>query len=227
LQDPFEVFNLAFTAPASQPTRFFVRGNMGLDGNNTALNERLVSTQHARADGGATQSNAINASGAARPFSADAFWAAMEQGATFKDDVGEDAPRFGGKVSILLPPANGYVKEANELNMSQYEPGTADNQINVMNGLMGRIIVTPTLLGSKYVSSVANSTQFFMVDETVRDPEVGTGLVAIDFVPMQTKVERDQNTDSVVYKAKQEKVYGFVEWRCVLGSNGTGSAYSS
>lgn len=227
LEDPFEVFNLAFSAPADHPTRFFVRGNMGLDGNNTPLNERLVSTQHARADGGATQSNALNASGNARPFSADAFWAAMEQGATIQDDVGESYPVFGGRVTLLVPPANGYVKEANELNASQYEPGTDQNQINVINGLMAKIISTPSLLRSKYVSAVANNTQWFMVDESSRDAEIGTGLVSIDFVPMSTNVYRDQDVDSVVYTAKQEKVYGFGEWRCVLGSNGTGSAYSS
>lgn len=226
LEDPFEVFNLAFSAPADHPTRFFVRGNMGLDGNNTPLNERLVSTQHARADAGATQSNAINSGGNARAFSGDAFWAGMEQGATIKDDVGESFPVFGGRVTLMVPPANGYVKEANELNQSQYEPATDQNQINVINGLMAKIVSTPSLLRSKYVSSVANNTQWFMVDEGNRDPEVGAGLVMVDFVPMSTNVYRDQDVDSVVYTAKQEKVYGFADWRCVLGSNGTGTSYT-
>lgn len=226
-EDPFEVFNLAFTAPASMPTRFFVAGNMGLDGNNTPLNERLVSTQHARADGGATQSNALNASGNARPFSSDAVWSARQQGGALKDDVGGDMPMFGGTLNLVIPNANGYVKEAMELNGSPYEPGNAENQVNVMKGVFGTVITSPTLLGSKYVSGVANTTQWFLVDPSGVDREVGTGLMHITFVPMQTKVERDSNTDSIVYKAKQEHVYGFCAWRAVIGSNGTGSAYSS
>lgn len=225
-EDPFEVFNLAFTAPATHPTRFFVRGNMGLDGNNTPLNERLVSTQHARADGGTTESNAVLSSGNARPFSADAVWAAREQGAAVKNDVGEDMPMFGGLLSIVIPNANGYVKEAMELNGSALEPGNAENQINVMNGVFGKAITAPTLLRSKYVSAVANPTQWFLVDTDGVDAEVGTGLTKITFVPLQSKVVRDEQTDSIVYKAKQEHVYGFCEYRAVLGSKGDGASYT-
>lgn len=226
LQDPFEVFNLAFSAPSAQPTRFFVRGNSGLDGNKTALGERLVSIQHARADGGATQSNAVQSSGNARAFSDDAYFAAREQGATIKDDVGEDAPRFGGGVTIIIPPANGLVREAKEINQSDQLIGSPNNDINVHKGLFGRTISTPSLLASKYVSGVANTNQWFLVDENQRDGETGVGLVAISFVPLTTGVYNDESLDSVVYKIKQTKVYGFTDWRNILGSKGDGNAYS-
>ena len=56
--DLFEHFNLAFSAPTSYPNGlFFGKGTQGLDGNMTALNERLISTQHALANGGTVQSN--------------------------------------------------------------------------------------------------------------------------------------------------------------------------
>lgn len=231
--DPFEVFNLAFTASTSFPTsgvggnRFFVRGNYGLDGNNTALAERLVSTQHARADAGTTISNAVQSSGNARAFSDEAYWAAREQGATFLDDVGKEMPMFGGKVTIVVPPANSLVRTAKEIDMSDWVIASMENQVNVHKNQFTRIITSPYLLASSYVSGVANTAQWFLVDDSTRDPEVGTSLVCISFVPLATKVYRDQTIDSVVYDVKQEKSYGFVDWRNILGSNGTGAAYSS
>ena len=227
IADPFEVFNYAFTAPSSYPTRLFARGNNGLDGNNTSLGERLVSIQHARADGGTTQSNAVQSAGNARAFGVDAYWAAREQGATLKDDVGEPMPLFGGMVTIVVPPANGLVRSAVEINGSTFEPGNANNQINVQKGQLGRMISSPDLLVANYDATISNTSQWFIVDETGRDPEVGTGLISISFVPMQTRVERDSATDSVKYKIKQTKLYGFVDWRNILGSKGNGAAYSA
>lgn len=227
IQDPFEVFNLAFSAPSVLPNRFFVRGNAGLDGNQTALGERLVSISHARADGGTTQSNAAQASGNARVFSDDAYFAAREQGAAFKDDIGDDTPRFGGAVTIIIPPANGLVRQAMEINGSNEVVGSANNEINVHKGLFGRVVSTPSLLASKYVSTITDTSKWFLVDEVSRDPETGAGLVCITFVPMTTKVERDNEHDSIVYKIKQTKSYGFVDWRNVIGSKGDNATYSS
>jgi len=227
IQDPFEVFNLAFTAPASHPDRFFVRGNAGLDGNNTALGERLISTQHALANGGTSISNAVQSSGTARAFSDDAYFAAREQAAGFKDDVGEDMPTMGGAVTIMIPPANGLVRLAEEINQSSEKVGTANNDINVNKGLFGRVISSPSLLASKYVSGVANTNAWFLVDESNRDPETGSGMVCVSFVPLTTDTYRDDSTDSIVYKIKQTKVYGWTAWHNVVGSLGTGAAYSS
>lgn len=233
VKDPFEVFNLAFTAPSSFPTagagggRFFVRGNMGLDGNNTALGERLISIQHARADGGATFSNAIQSSGNARIFSDAAYWAAREQGATIVDDVGKPMPLFGGQLTLVVPPANGLVRTAEELNGSEWQIKLAENQINVHQGRLARVIDSPYLLSSAYVSGVANTAAWFLIDDSNRDPEVGNGMVCITFVPLQTKVWDDEGRDRVVYDIKQELVYGWVDWRNILGSKGDNAAYSS
>lgn len=233
IKDPFEVFNLAFTASSSFPTtgagggRFFVRGNMGLDGANTALGERLISISHARADAGTTQSNAVQASGNARAFSDEAYWAAREQGATFKDDVGKEMPMFGGNVTIVVPPANSIVRIAMEIDRSEWVTNSMENQINVHQGRFTKIITSPFLLASAYVSATANTNQWFLVDDSTRDPETGTGLVCVAFVPLQTNVYRPEGLDSVSYTVKQEKSYGFVDWRNVLGSKGDGAAYSS
>lgn len=233
IKDPFEVFNLAFTAPTSYPTtgvgggRFFARGNQGLDGNNTALGERLVSISHARADAGTTQSNAVQSSGNARVFSDAAYWSAREQGATFKDDVGKEMPMFGGQLTVITPPANSQVRLAKELDESDWVVQSMENQINVQRGSMRRIISSPYLLASAYVATVANTTQWFLVDDSSRDPETGAGLVCISFVPLQTNVYRPEGHDAVAYDVKQEKSYGFVDWRNVLGSVGSAAAYTS
>lgn len=233
VKDPFEVFNLAFTATSSYPTsglggaRFFARGNRGLDGNATALGERLVSTTHARADGGTAQSNASNTSGNANVFDDDTYWSARELGSTFKDDVGDPCPKFGGKVSIVIPNANGYLRSAKEIQESDWQVELAENQVNVHKGMFSNIITSPYLLASAYVSGVANTTQWFIVDTSDRDPETGTGLVCINFIPLESNVFYDDEVRSTVYDIAQEKVYGFVDWRSVIGSNGTGAAYSS
>ena len=227
IADPFEVFNLAFTAPTSHPTRFFVKGTSGLDGNKTALGERLISTQHAIASGAATVSNAVNSSGNSLAFSDTAYWAAKEQGATFVDDVNKPMPMFGGRTTIIVPPANSLVRTAQEINKSEWKTGGSTNDVNVLNGLFDKIISSPYLLSSRKVTSSANTKAWFLVDSGLRDPEVGSGLVKITFVPLQTKVERDNPRDSIVYKIKQEHVYGWVDWRNIIGSNGLGTSYTS
>lgn len=229
IRDPFEVFNIAFTAPTSYPNvRFFAKGNRGLDGNFTALNERLVSTQHARADGGATQSNAVTASGLSLAFSEAAYWSAKQQGYTFKDDIGDDDPRCVGSLTVVAPNTGNIIKIAEQLNKSEWETATAENQINVHKGSIVSVKSHPALLASVYApATIANPTQWFLVDEDVRDPEVGTSLVCVEFVPQQMKVERREEIDSIVFKLKQEYCYGFVDWRSILGSNGDGQAYSS
>ncbi len=230
--DPFEVFNLGFTAPASQPSRFFVRGNLGLDGNNTALNERLFSTLHARADGGATQSNVVSQSGLCLSLSYTNYWTAKEQGASFLDDVGKPYPRFGGKSAIVIPPKNGLGLVAQTIEQSEWKPGVSDNDVNIVKGEFSEIIQSPYLNDSFYLPATTATTnltgyQWFLVDESNRDPEIGTGLVRIDFVPLEARVERDAYVDSIVYKIKEEYVYGFADWRGVMASLGNNTAYSS
>lgn len=230
IRDPFEVFNLAFTAPTSYPSsglggnRFFARGNMGLDGNLTALGERLISQSHARADAGTAWSNSVTLSGNAAALTDTNYFTARTLGASLVDDVGKPYPAFGGKVNLVTTPSN--LKIAKQLNESEWQISTAENQINIHKGEFTKIITTPYLNASAYITA-ANTAQWFLVDDSMRDPQVGTGLVCISFVPIKSNVWRDEGTRSVVYDINGERVYGFVEPRCVMGSNGSGNAYSS
>lgn len=230
--DPFEVLNLGFTAPASQPVRFFVRGNLGLDGNNTALNERLYSTAHARADGGTTISNVVQSGTSCLSLSYTNYWTAKELGATFVDDVGKPWPRMGGRTCIAVPPKNGLALTAQTIEQSEWKPGVTDNDVNIVKGEFSEIFVTPYLSDSFYLPATTGTTnltgfQWFLIDESNRDPAIGTGLVRIDFVPLQARVERDLYTDSIVYKIKEEYVYGFADWRGTIASLGNNTTYTS
>ncbi len=231
VKDSFELFNLAFLTPANYPSRFFARGNMGLDGANTALGEALISTSHARADGGTAWSNAITSGGNAVAFDEDAMTAASQLGGTYLDDVGNPMPHLGGRVTLVLPHANGQLKMAKQVNNSDLEVQTAENQINVFKGVYGRVITSPYLRQSAYVGSgysyYNTTTKWFVVDETEKDPQVGSGFMCINFVPFQSDTYRDKDVDSVIYHVKEEKVWGWVNPRILAGSPGDGAAYTT
>jgi len=227
--DPFDVFNLAFTLPASQPVggRFFNKGNQGLDGNLTALAEPMVSTIHARADGGVTISNAVQVSGASAPFSDTNYYAGLEQAQGFKDDVGKPMPMLAGSKTIIVPPNNGLVRAVQELNKSEWKVGTANNEVNVMKGEFASIVSSPYLSTSYNAPTISNQKQWFVVDTDSREPEVGTGLVRITFIPTNARVDRDWSHDAIVYKVKQSYVYGWTDFRNLIGSRGDSVSYSS
>src|SRR3989304_5939488 len=111
-------------------------------------------------------------------------------------------PMFGGKLTIVVPPANNLVRTALELAGSEYKIDSANNNINVHFGMFADIKSSPYLLSSAYLSGVSNQKAWFLVDENVRDPEVGTGLVRITFVPLTSRVERLEANDSIIYKLK-------------------------
>lgn len=231
IKDPLEVFNMAFTLPSAFPAsgvggnRFFARGNKGLDGTYTALGERLVSTQHARADGGATWTNAVTESGNAPALTTDSFWEAKLLGFTqIFDDVGNPYPAFGGQIFLVTAPAN--MKVAKQLDASEWEINVADNQINIHRGMQQKTISSTYLTQSAYITGVANANQWFIVDSDMRSPEVGLGFMCIPFVPLQSNVYKDDGLNSAVYNIMQEKVYGALNPRAIVGSNGSGSAYT-
>lgn len=229
--DLFEHFNLAFTLPSAYPNPlFFAKGTQGLsgiEGSGTPLNERLISTQHALANGGTTQSNAVNTNGNAAPFSIDAYNQALEQGGATVDDVAEPMPMFGGMKDIFTPNKNGQIATMKTLNESMWQPKTGNNDINVYQGSFERIVTGPYLGTSYYSPSISNLKSWFVLDRSTQDPEVGTGFVRVEFWPMDSRVQRVDPIDSIAFKMKEEYAYGWTDWRNIIGSNGSGTAYSS
>ena len=228
--DPFEVFNFSFTAPASYPAaalnRFFAKGNYD------ALNEPLISTLHASKIYASTQSNAVrDTSNNALAFGDTAFWTARQQAYTFKDDVGRNMPMLQGKIKFVAPNASSIIRTAAELNMSDWKIGTSDNEINIHQNEQAVTYSNPILLQSQYSSSLGSTpnsySPWWMIDNQVRDTEIGSGFVKITFVPYSAKIEWEQSIDSAVYKVKEEFVYGWCLWQTAVGSPGNGASYTS
>lgn len=229
--DPFDMFNLAFTAPSSYPNAHFVgKGNQGLNGNYTALNQKLVQASHTLASGVAPSagvSNVVLNSGNYAAFNDTYYYAALEQATTFVDDVAKPMPMFGGSLSIVVPNANSLVRTAQEINKSEWKPFTANNEVNVLMGTMSKIISSPYLTNSiNYSTANTQNKKWFLVDTATQDPQVGTGLVRVAFVPTDSRVERRESIDSLIYKIKQSYSYVFTDWRNVLGSLGDNSVYA-
>ena len=231
--DPFDVFNQAFTVPASYAsTKFVGKGNQGLDGALTALNERLITITHKIAATNAAtspaMSNAIVNSGNHAAYNSTSHYAALEQATTFVDDVGQPMPMFGGNVTLIVCNANGLVQTAKQINESEWVVGSNNNEVNVLKGGTGRIISSPYLTNSINFGSTANTQnkKWFMVDTASQDPQVGTGILRVCFVPTNSRVERLNPNDAIVYKLKQSYSYAWTDFRNVLGSLGDNSAAS-
>jgi hypothetical protein len=234
--DPFDLLNQAFVAPSSFTSpRFFGKGNQGVDGNLTALNEALIIGQNAGVSNGhklanaptvnsTTAVNGVSNSGNWAAFGDTYYYAALEQATTFIDDVGKPMPMFGGSITIVVPNANSLVRTAKEINKSEWKVGTANNEVNVLNGTLTRVISSPYLTNSiNYVTANAQKNKWYLIDTATQDPQVGTGLLRVCFVPTNSRVERRQENDAIVYKLKQSYCYVNTDWRNVIGSLGTGA----
>lgn len=227
--DPFDMLNMAFIAPSTYVSaKFSAKGNQGLDGNLQALNEKLITTSHkialTNAAPSAGGSNLIANGSNYAPFNADYYYAALEQATTLVDDVGQPMPMFGGQVTLVLPSANGMVRTAQEINKSEWKTLSANNEVNVLQGAFTKIVSSPFLLNSvNYSAGNAQNLKWFMIDTSSQDPQVGTGLLRITFVPTNSRVERREELDSIAYKLKQSYSYAFVDWRNIMGSLGTGA----
>lgn len=230
--DPFDIFNQAFIAPASYAnTRFTGKGNAGLDGTQTALNERLITITHKVAYTNAATSpalsNCVVNSGNHAAFGDTYYYAALEQATSFVDDVNQPMPMFGGAITIVVPNANSLVRTAKELNQSEWKVGTANNEVNVLNGTLTKIVSSPFLTNSiNYTTANSQNKKWFLVDTASQDPETGTGLIRVCFLPTNSRVERRESVDSIVYKLKQSYSYAVVDWRNIIGSLGDASAAS-
>jgi hypothetical protein len=230
--DPFDVFNQAFILPSAYASaKFNAKGNMGLDGNYTALGERLITITHKIAMTNAATSpalsNCVVNSGNHAAFNDTYYYAAKEQFTGFVDDVGKPMPMGGGTLTLVVPNANSLVRTAQEINKSDWKVGTANNEVNVLQSTVGRIIASPYLTNSiNYSTANTQNKKWFLVDTSAQMPEVGTGLVRVCFVPTNSRVEPIQGEDAVAYKLKQSYSYAFVDWRNMIGSLGDNTAAS-
>ena len=133
-----------------------------------------------------------------------AIEAAVTQIAAWTDDRGMLVA--AKPVKLVVHPSNAFV--AARLLESQYRPGTADNDINVL-----------------YTNGVI--PQGFVVNHYLTDPDawyiitdVGNGLKHFVRSPMKTQSEGDFDTSNLRYKARERYSFGFSDPLGIWGSPG-------
>ncbi|MEO0224774.1 MAG: hypothetical protein ABIL76_06770, partial [candidate division WOR-3 bacterium] len=112
----FDVFDYAFDTPSTYPDYLFARGSV--DG----LNEPLVSTQHARKDGGPVIPNTFTGANNMRPLNDDNLWAAkVNVLGAMVSDIGQSVSRGWGELAVVAPTSNSALRTVFELGKSEFK----------------------------------------------------------------------------------------------------------
>lgn len=204
-RNAFSLFNLAFTAQASVPADFSQYGDA----------KPLCSTIHPRKDGGTAQSNA-SATGLVLSEAnlETARLALMSQ----LDDRGKLMRVGTGKLILLVPPA--LEKTAVIITKGEKRSGTANNDINIYDGLF-------TVISSQYLSAAnsfggvaGNNTHWFLIDPRV------ARLVFMLRKGLTTSRYIDNRTKATTFDLYARWTTGYGDWRGIWGSNGDNAAYA-
>ena len=195
-RDAFSIFNNAFTAQASLPSNIFGYG----DG------KPLCSTIHPRKDGGAAQSNASATGVVLNDTNLEvARVALMRQ----LDDRGKPIVGGSGKLILLVSPE--LLKTAVQLVKTDKQVETANNNINIYEGLM-------TVIESKYLTS---ATAWFVIDPVLAK------LKVVEHELAQTHTHLDPLTLNQSFFIYSWYALAWCDWRGIWGSKGDGAAYSA
>lgn len=203
----FDMFNYAFTAQASLPNYIYGYG----DG------KPLCSTSHPRKDGGTAQRNTFAAGTTQLTLTDTNLETARIDLQRQLDDRGKPSRAGGGKLILLVAPE--LEKTACILAKSEKRSGTANNDVNIYDGLF-------TVIASKWLGYSGNggslpTTAWFLIDPRV---------AKLSFVlreGLKTHTYQDPNTLSQTYYIISRFAVAWFDWRGVFGSLGDGSAYSS
>lgn len=171
---------------------FVTTYNSGLD------SLALFSASHVTYGGtGATYSNLQTGS-----LSRTTLQQALDKIKTLKDDRGR--PIMVTPKLLVIPPELEW--KAKELLLSEYQPETANNEINALKGTLSYVV-------NRYLTST--TAWFVLADKSVID------LQHYWFDQPKPKAYEDDNTDSMIFKSTMRMVDSFWNWRGVVGSAGT------
>lgn len=162
----------------------------------------LCSTAHTRADGGSSQSNANGSGVVLSEGNLETGRLAMEKIYNDKGEIINITP------DTLLLPVD-LRKTAQILTESSLRPGTANNDVNVYEGIF-------KVIPWRYVTT---STYWFLLSQ--RDHVVQW------FWRIRPEFRNDYNfdADAALYKVRVRFSYGWSDWRGVWGSKGDASTY--
>jgi phage major head subunit gpT-like protein len=164
----------------------------------------LASTSHTRADGGTAQSNASSTGITLTEDNLETGRLALEKALNDKGEI------VNFMADTLVIPID-LRKTAVILTDSSMRPGTANNDVNVYEGVF-RVIPW------RYITS---TTAWFLMDKS--------NHLLNWFWRIRPEFKSDYafDSDAALYKVRVRFSYGWSDWRGVWGSAGDGSAYSS
>jgi phage major head subunit gpT-like protein len=178
--------------------RAFSTSYLGGDG------KPLASTTHPRSDGGSSQSNA---SSTGLTFTDDNLETARIAIRKQLDDKGMNVQIMP---NVLLVPFN-LEKDAKIVAGSSGRPGSADNDINVYDGMF-------KVLSWEYLTT---TTGWFLIDQRQAQ------LMWFWRIKPEFKQDNAFDTGMALFKVRTRFSNGWADWRGVWGSKGDGQAYSS
>lgn len=196
----FSIFNYAFTAQTSLPAdlTFYSDG------------KPLCSVGHPRKDGGTAQSNA---SATGLPLTEPN----LETGRTALrrqlDDRGLPMQIGSGKLILLVP--DNLEKTAYILTNGMKRPSTANNDVNIYDGMM-------TVISTKWINSQngGSDTAWFLIDSMF------SPFIFYKRRGIRTSVYMDNKNKNTIYDISARWQVGNKNWRGVWGSKGDSAAYS-
>jgi len=184
--------------------------NFGFNSAKTSYSDgkSLFATDHPRADGGTAQSNRSNL-----PLDEANLEVLILMMEGQLDDRGLLISCFPNK--LVVPPA--LRKSALEILKSEQKSGSADNDINVYNGLQ-QFYGTMKLVVWDYLGAAAggSDTAYFLFDDSQHKLMWQWAEKA--------NVSRDESVgfknDTILYKSRDYFSYGWADWRGAVGSTG-------
>lgn len=203
----FDVFNYAFTAQTSLPTYVYGYG----DG------KPLCSISHPRKDGGTAQLNTFSAAVTQLPLTDTNLETARINMMRTLDDRGKPIRIGAGKLMLIVAPE--LEKTAQILTASVKRSGTANNDVNIYDGLM-------TVIASKWLGATGNGGSLPTTAWFIADPR----LLKLFFIlreGLKTHTYTDPNTLSKTFYVISRFAICWTDWRGLYGSLGDGSAYAS
>jgi hypothetical protein len=197
----FSIFNYAFTAQSSLPSdlTFYADG------------KPMCSTSHPRKDGGSSQSNA---SSNGNPLSESNLRTARQDLRRQKDDRGLPMNIGSGKLVLLVP--DSLEDTARVLTGSSLRPSTANNDLNVFDGII-------TVISTKWLNADAggSDTQWFLLDSMY------SPCIFYERRGIKTSIYVDNKNKNTIYDMSARWQVGNKNWRGIYGSKGDGSSYTS
>jgi len=203
-RDAFSIFNNAFTAQTSLPDILTYYGDA----------VPMCSTLHAIKASTSSNTTQSNASATSIPLSETNLETARTALRRQTDD--KDLPMNIGSSNLILLVPDSLEKQAVLLTNGKLRPSTANNDINVYDGII-------TVISSKWINSQngGSDTAWFLIDS------MNSPVIFFEREPIITSVWETDSNKNVTMDYYMRYQVGNQNFRGLWGSQGTGAAYAA